>query len=252
MARLANKVAIITGAARGIGAACAQRFAQEGAAVAVLDIDQHGAVLAQQLAAKGASAIFYRCDVTRADEIDRAVADVAAELGPPTVLVNNAGISISGGVEEISEAQWDRQFAVNVKSIFLVSRRVLPHMRTAGGGSIVNMASESAFAGFPQHPAYCASKAAVVHLSRSMAMRYAGEKIRVNALCPGTIDTDLYRAFLTQQPDPDATHAEVLRQHPLGIGQPDDIAWAAVYMASDESRYMTGSPLLVDGGMLAI
>jgi NAD(P)-dependent dehydrogenase (short-subunit alcohol dehydrogenase family) len=252
MDRLAHKVAIITGAARGIGAACARRFAGEGAAVALLDLDDHGAALAHDLADAGGHAIFRRCDVTRADEIDAVVADVAAQLGAPTVLVNNAGISISGGVEEISEAQWDRQFAVNVKSIFLVSRRVIPHMRAAGGGSIINMASESAFVGFPMHPAYCASKAAVVHLSRSMAMRYAAEQIRVNALCPGTIDTELYRGFLAQQPDPDAVHAEVLRQHPLGIGTPDDIAWAAVYMASDESRYMTGSPLLVDGGMTAI
>jgi NAD(P)-dependent dehydrogenase (short-subunit alcohol dehydrogenase family) len=114
------------------------------------------------------------------------------------------------------------------------------------------MGSESAFVGFPMHPAYCSSKAAVVHLTRSMAIRYAPEKIRVNSLCPGTINTELYQEFLALQPDPAAVNAEIERMHPLGIAQPEDIAWAAVYMASDESRYMTGSPMLVEGGITAI
>jgi NAD(P)-dependent dehydrogenase (short-subunit alcohol dehydrogenase family) len=168
------------------------------------------------------------------------------------VLFNNAGIAVVGGVEELTEDQWDRQYAVNVKSIFLVCRRVIPVIRQAGGGSIINMASESAFVGFPMHPAYTSSKAAVVHLTRSMAVRYASEGIRVNSLCPGTIDTELYQEFLAQQPDPAAVNADVTRMHPLGIGKPEDIAWAAVYLASDESRYMTGAPLLVEGGITSI
>jgi NAD(P)-dependent dehydrogenase (short-subunit alcohol dehydrogenase family) len=114
------------------------------------------------------------------------------------------------------------------------------------------MGSESAFVGFPMHPAYTSSKAAVVHLTRSMAVRYAGENIRVNSLCPGTISTELYEEFLSKQPDPAAVNAEIKRMHPLGIGQPEDIAWAAVYLASDESRYMTGTPLMVDGGITSI
>jgi NAD(P)-dependent dehydrogenase (short-subunit alcohol dehydrogenase family) len=190
--------------------------------------------------------------VTKAAEIDAALERTVSALGPPTVLFNNAGIAIVGGIEEIGEEEWDRQFAVNVKSIYLVSRAVIPHMRAAGGGSIINMGSESAFVGFPMHPAYCASKAAVVHLCRSMAMRYASEKIRVNSLCPGTIKTELYESFIAAQEDPAAVDAEIKRMHPLGLGEPEDIAWAAVYMASDESKYMTGTPLLVDGGMLAI
>jgi NAD(P)-dependent dehydrogenase (short-subunit alcohol dehydrogenase family) len=125
-------------------------------------------------------------------------------------------------------------------------------MRGAGGGSIINVASESAFIGFAMHPAYCASKAAVVHLSRSMAAGLARDRIRVNALCPGTIDTSLYRNFLAQQPDPAAVNAMVEAMHPLGIGTPDDVAHAAVYLASDESRYATGAPMLVDGGAVAI
>jgi NAD(P)-dependent dehydrogenase (short-subunit alcohol dehydrogenase family) len=251
--RLAGKVAIITGAARGIGATSAQFFAQEGAAVALWDSNEtRGQAVADKIKANEGKALFCRCDVTVAAEIDAALEQVVATLGLPTVLFNNAGISVIGGVEEISEADWDRQFAVNVKSIYLVSGRVIPYMRQAGGGSIINMGSESAFVGFPMHPAYCASKAAVVHLTRSMAVRYAPEGIRVNSLCPGTIRTEMYEEFLAKQPDPAAVNEEIRRLHPLGFGQPEDIAWAAVYMASDESRYMTGTPLLVDGGMTAL
>lgn len=251
--RLKDKVAIITGAARGIGATCAEIFAQEGAAVALFDINEmRGSGLADKIVAEGKQAIFCRCDVTQATDIDGAVERVASELGLPNVLFNNAGIAVVGGVEELTEEEWDRQYAVNVKSIFMVSRRVIPLMREAGGGSIINMGSESAFVGFPMHPAYCSSKAAVVHLSRSMAVRYASENIRVNSLCPGTIDTELYQEFLEEQPDPEAVDQEIKDLHPLGIGDPEDIAWAAVYMASDESRYMTGTPLLVDGGMTSM
>jgi NAD(P)-dependent dehydrogenase (short-subunit alcohol dehydrogenase family) len=251
--RLKNKVAIITGAARGIGAKTAEIFSQEGAAVALWDVNEaRGEAQVEKIKAGGGKAIFCRCDVIQAAEIDQAVEQTVSALGRPTVLFNNAGIAVVGGVEEISEEGWDRQFAVNVKSIYLVSRRVIPLMRQAGGGSIINMGSESAFVGFPMHPAYCASKAAVVHLSRSMAVRYAPEGIRVNSLCPGTIDTELYQEFLAQQPDPEAVNREILRLHPLGIGKMEDIAWAAVYLASDESRYMTGTPLLIDGGITAI
>jgi NAD(P)-dependent dehydrogenase (short-subunit alcohol dehydrogenase family) len=221
--------------------------------VALWDTNEsRGRALADKIKADDGKALFCRCDVTAAAESDAALAQVVATLGLPNVLFNNAGIAVVGGVEEISEADWDRQFAVNVKSIYLVSGRVIPYMRQAGGGSIINMGSESAFVGFPMHPAYCASKAAVVHLTRSMAVRYAPEGIRVNSLCPGTIQTEMYQEFLAKQPDPTGVNDEILRLHPLGIGQPEDIAWAAVYMASDESRYMTGTPLLVDGGMTAL
>lgn len=251
--RLKDKIAVITGAARGIGAKSAELFAGEGAAVALWDVNaERGEATAQQIRASGGNALFCECDVTDAAQIERAVAHVTSELGTPNVLFNNAGIAVVGELEEISEADWDHQYAVNVKSIYLVSRAIIPLMREAGGGSIINMASESAYVGFPMHPAYTSSKAAVVHLTRSMAVRYAEDNIRVNSLCPGTINTELYQEFLSKQPDPEAINTEIKEMHPLGIGEPEDIAWAAVYLASDESRYMTGAPMLVEGGILSL
>ena len=251
--RLKNKVAVITGAARGIGAKSAEIFAQEGAAVAVWDVlEERGHTVVNNIIENNGRAFFCRCDVTSSNQIEGALDQTISNLGIPNVLFNNAGIAVVGEIEEISEEEWDHQYAVNVKSIYLVSRVVIPNMRQVGGGSIINMASESAYVGFPMHPAYTSSKAAVVHLSRSMAVRYASESIRVNSLCPGTIDTELLQEFLDQQENGDAVKKEIEDMHPLGIGTSEDIAWAAVYLASDESKYMTGSPMLVEGGILSL
>jgi len=249
--RLQSRVAIVTGAASGIGLAITRAFLREGAVVGLLDRDAE-ALAAAIGTLEGAPVVHAVCDVTRADEVHSAVASVTEALGPTDILVNNAGISIPGGLEEMEEADWDRIFAVNVKSVYLVSREVIPSMRAKGGGSIINVASESAFIGFAMHPAYCASKAATVHLSRSMAARYARDGIRTNALCPGTIDTPLYRDFIARQDDPEAVSRQVEALHPLGIGTAEDIAPAAVFLASDESRYATGAPFLIDGGATAI
>lgn len=246
--RLSGKSAIVTGGAQGIGAAIVRRYLEEGARVALLDRTAEAIETTLGALPRGSDVKGFRCDVSVAAEVDEFYESASNWLGAPRIVVNNAGTAISGGLEEMSEADWDRLFTVNVKSIYLITRRAIPLMRAAGGGSVINMASESAFIGFPMHPAYCASKAAVVHLSRSMATRYAPDGIRVNALCPGTIDTPLFRAFLAQQPDPEATRAEILRMHPLGIGTPEDIAHAAVFLGSDESRYATGAPFLIDGG----
>lgn len=251
--RLKDKIAIITGAARGIGAKSAELFAAEGAAVAIWDLNvERGEQMAQQIQDNGGTVIFCKCDVTDAAQIEEATQQVTSELGTPNVLFNNAGIAVVGELEHISETEWDRQYEVNVKSIYIVSRAIIPLMRKVGGGSIINMGSESAFVGFPMHPAYTSSKAAVVHLTRSMAVRYAEDNIRVNSLCPGTINTELYQEFIAQQDDPEAVNKEIDEMHPLGIGEPIDIAWAAVYLASDESRYMTGAPMLVEGGILSL
>lgn len=251
--RLKDKLAIITGAARGIGAKSAEFFAAEGASVAIWDLNvERGNMVVQEIQNEGGTAIFCKCDVTDSAQIEEAIQKVVSELGSPNVLFNNAGIAVVGELEEISEDDWERQYAVNVKSIYLVSRAVIPLMRTAGGGSIINMGSESAFVGFPMHPAYTSSKAAVVHLTRSMAVRYAEDNIRVNSLCPGTINTELYQEFLAQQENSEEINREIEEMHPLGIGEPEDIAWAAVYLASDESKYMTGAPMLVEGGILSL
>ena len=251
--RLEGKTAIITGAARGIGAKSAELFSREGANVAIWDVNsERGETVVNEIIGIGGNAIFCECDVTDSAQIEHATRQVASTFSSPNVLFNNAGIAVVGELEEITEADWDRQYSVNVKSIYLVSRRIIPLMRNAGGGSIINMASESAFVGFPMHPAYTSSKAAVVHLSRSMAVRYAKDNIRVNSLCPGTINTELYKEFLEQQDDPEGINREIRDLHPLGIGEPEDIAWAAVYLASDESRYMTGAPMLVEGGILSL
>ena len=251
--RLNKKVAIITGGARGIGAKSAEFFAQEGASVAIWDVNTERAnEVVKQIQSNGGRSIACRCDVTKSHEIEKAVEKTASHLGLPHILFNNAGIAVVGELEEISPEDWDRQYAVNVKSIYLVSRAVIPVMRQVGGGSIINMGSESAYVGFPMHPAYTSSKAAVVHLTRSMAVRYARDNIRVNSLCPGTINTELFAEFLAQQPDPEAVKTEIRDMHPLGIGEPEDIAWAAVYLASDESKYMTGAPMLVEGGILTL
>jgi len=249
---LSGKTVIVTGASRGIGEACVRGFVAEGAKVAIFDLPQErdaGEELSGEL---GSSAEFFACDVTVAAQCETAVKATNNKFGPVTTLVNNAGIAIAGGLEEMPESDWDKIFSVNVKGIYLVSRHVIGHMRASGGGSIINMASESAFIGFAMHPAYCASKAAVVHLTRSMAVRYAPDNIRVNSLCPGTIDTALYRGFLATLPNPDEVHQQVLDKHPLGLGQPEDISAAALFLASDSSRYMTGSPMLVDGGSTAL
>lgn len=246
--RLKGKAAIVTGGAQGIGLAITMHFLREGARVAVIDRNSEALAEAERELGPSVELATFTADVSSGASVDAIFDALVAAIGAPNVLVNNAGTAISGGPEEMSEEDWDRVFAVNVKSIYLLCRRVIPQMRAIGGGSIVNLASESAFIGFPMHPAYCASKAAVVHLSRSMATRYAADGIRVTSLCPGTIDTPLFREFLRQQPDPDQVRRAIEDRHPLGIGTADDIAHAAVFLASDESRYATGAPFLIDGG----
>lgn len=250
--RLKGKACLITGGARGIGATTAWLFAREGASVAVLDVkDDLGNAVAAEISHSGAKAAFFPCDVTRLEEVEATIRKVVQHFGGIDVLFNNAGTAIEGSVEKLSEEAWDRTFAINVKSMFLCSKFVVPVMRGRGGGSIINMASESGLIGFPMHPAYCASKGAVINLTRSMALAYAGDRIRVNSLCPGTIPTPLYHEFNATLPNKEEVEALLKKEHPLGLGTEEDIAYAALYLASDESRYMTGAALVVDGGYTA-
>jgi len=250
--RLASKNCLITGAARGIGATTARVFAREGAGVAVVDVrDELGQGVADEIVLAGGRARYFRCDVTNGAQVSAMVGAVREEFGRIDVLFNNAGTAMVGTVEELSEDDWDRQFAINVKSMFLCSKYVVPIMRQGGGGSIIHQASESGLVGFAMHPAYCASKGAVINLTRSMALTHAPDKIRVNCICPGTIPTPLYHEFADALDNKAEVEAMLVREHPLGLGTEEDIAYAALFLASDESRYMTGSPMVVDGGYTA-
>lgn len=250
--RLQGKRCIISGASRGIGAASARLFAREGASVVLFDLkDDLGAQVVADIVNAGGEALYQNCDVTSLAKVSAAVEAAVQFLGGIDVLFNNAGTCLEGGVEKLSEEDWDRTFAINVKSMFLCSKFVVPVMRQNGGGSIINMGSESGLIGFPMHPAYCASKGAVLNLTRSMALGHAKDNIRVNCICPGTIPTPLYQEFVSSLPNRAEVEASLKKEHPLGLGTEEDVAYAALYLASDESRYMTGSPLIIDGGYTA-
>jgi NAD(P)-dependent dehydrogenase (short-subunit alcohol dehydrogenase family) len=253
--RLKGKVAIITGAAHGQGAAAARIFAGEGARVAILDINGDGAA---KVAAEIGSAdvIPVACDVSDAASVQSAVAQVVRAFGSIDILHNNAGAAFRRGGEwddsqdgptlDITEALFDKSIAVNLKSVFLMAKNVLPHMIEQGSGSIINVSSLSgAHHGSSSH-AYAAAKAGVVGLTRSLALTYSPKGVRVNAICPGLIETPLVAHILGN-----ASHvARYAEGSPLGrLGQPEDIARVALFLASDDSGFMTGSVLTADGGV---
>ena len=249
---LAGKVALITGAASGIGRAAAKLFAREGAAVVITDINPDGEALAEEIARSGAHAFFEHADVTQAADCHRVVERTLREFGGIHVLFNNAGIMRRASVVELSEEDWDRVMSVNVKSIFLMSRQVIPTMAKAGGGSIINTASGWGLAGGPRAAVYCASKGAVVLLTKAMAIDHGPQKIRVNCICPGDTDTGMLRNEAQQLGEREDLFLAQSARRPLGrIGQPEEIAQAALYLASDASSFVTGTALVVDGGGLA-
>ena len=256
MNRVQGKTCIVTGGAVGIGHACVQRLAEEGAAVAIFDrMDGEGQALADAITHDGGNARYWHVDVTREADVARAIDEVADHFGGVDVLVNNAGISGSTKLtHEISEAEWDLVQAVNVKGVLFCCKHAIPHMRRAGGGSIVNLSSIYGLVGAPDVPAYHASKGAVRLMSKTDAMSYAPDRIRVNSVHPGYIWTPMVEHHLQASgaTDIDAARAEVGRLHPLGhMGDADDIAWGVVYLASNESKFVTGSELVIDGGYSA-
>lgn len=252
MNRLQDKVAVVTGGAVGIGAACARRMAAEGAKVAILDrLDDTGRALAGELVGLGYQARYLHVDVASEAEVAHAIDEVAELYGRLDVLVNNAGIAgPDKPTHELTEEEWDRVQAVNVKGVFFCTKHAIPHMQRAGGGSIVNLSSIYGLVGAPDLPPYHASKGAVRLMSKTDALLYARDRIRVNSIHPGFIWTPMVHGFLSgHDGDLDEQRRQVGALHPLGhMGEPDDIAWGVVYLASDESKFITGSELVIDGG----
>ncbi|HXZ42998.1 MAG TPA: SDR family oxidoreductase [Terriglobales bacterium] len=250
---LAGKVALITGGASGIGRATALLFAREGASIVIADLNsQAGQAVAEEIAHQGGQAIFERADVTKTADCERVVQRTVLEFGGIHVLFNNAGIIRRASVLELTEEDWDRVMAVNVKSIFLLSRLVIPIMAKAGGGSVINMSSGWGLVGGPRAAAYCAAKGAVVLLTKAMAVDHGPQNIRVNCICPGDTDTGMLRNEAQQLGEPEDRFLAESARRPLGrVGRPDEIAQAALYLASDASSFVTGTALVVDGGGLA-
>ena len=250
---LAGKVALITGGASGIARASALLFAREGASVALLDLNQQaGQTVVEQMVHGGGKAIFERADVTRTEECERAVQRTVNEFGRVDVLFNNAGIIRRASVVETGEEDWDRIMAVNVKSMFLMSRPVVPIMVKNGGGAIINMASGWGLTGGAHAAAYCASKGAVVLLTKAMAVDHGPQNIRVNCICPGDTDTGMLRQEARELGEREEDFLSESAHRPLGrVGKPEEIAQAALYLASDAASFVTGTALVVDGGGLA-
>jgi NAD(P)-dependent dehydrogenase (short-subunit alcohol dehydrogenase family) len=249
--RLEGKIAIVTGAGSGIGRACALGLAGEGAKVVL--VGRRKAPLEDLARQIGDAAFVHAADVSKTAAVDRIVEDTVAHFGSIHILLNNSGVLHVGTAEQITEEQWDETFNINVRGLWLLSRAVLPAMRKAGGGSIVNMASVLGINGARNRASYAPSKGAVVLLTKCMAIDHGHENIRVNAICPSFVETDLTAAVFSKVPDPKAARAERIAVHPIGrLGQPEDIAGLAVYLASDESSWATGSVFPVDGGYLAV
>ena len=254
MDRLKGKVAIITGAALGLGRAIATRMAQEGAAVAILDtLEGEGLRLAADLGAQGLEADFWRCNVASEADVAFAIDEIVQHFGRLDILVNNAGVSgANKPTHEVTEAEWDFVQGINVKGVFFCTKHAIPHLRRAGGGSIINLSSIYGLVGGAYVPPYHASKGAVRLMTKTDAMTYAPDRIRVNSIHPGFIWTPMVEHFLQEGGDVTEGRKAADSLHPLGhIGEPDDIAWGAVYLASDEAKFVTGAELVIDGGYTA-
>ncbi len=250
MATLAGKVAIVTGAAQGIGLGIARALAQVGAAVVVADVNDAAGSAA--VAALDGQGDYLHADVTQEGDVRGLVDAAVARFGRLDIVVNNAGIVAVQTVEESSVADWDRVMAVNVRAIFLTTKYALPHLRAAGGGAILNVASVSSFVGQQGTPAYCASKGAVLMLTKALALDYGRERIRVNCLCPGITDTPMLRYHARHEADPDAHLRQRLARVPTGeMLYPAEMGRAAVFLCSDDAAGITGTSLVVDGGYIA-
>ncbi|OXM84213.1 SDR family NAD(P)-dependent oxidoreductase [Paenibacillus rigui] len=251
--RLQNKIILITGSGSGIGKATALLFASEGATVVVNDLSvEKGEETVEEIKQAGGSALFVQADVTDPDSVKSMVDQIIAAYGRIDVLFNNAGISGVGAIHEVEPEDWDRVIKVNIRGVFLPSKYVLPHMMERREGSIINMSSCIAEIGLGRRASYSATKGAVLSLTKSMQVDYAPYQIRVNALLPGTIMTPFVENYLRNSyDDPEAAINSLKKRQLSGdLGRPEDVAKAALFLASDESKFMMGSPLYIDGGVV--
>ena len=250
MGRLDGRVAVITGAASGSGAATAHRFAAEGASIAGLDLAGPSPEVVAGLEASAPEVAYWPLDVRDEAQIEARVADVVERFGRIDVLLNAAGVASAGSVDQVPEDEWDRVLDINLKGTYLVAKHVVPHMVAAGAGSIINIASIEGLVGFQGQAAYNASKGAVVVLTRNMAADYGRDGVRVNCLCPGLIETPMTAPL--QDPSLAVIKDWFVDQHLLGrAGRPDEVAAAALFLASDDASFVTGHALVVDGGFVA-
>ncbi|MGE0741010.1 MAG: SDR family oxidoreductase [Hyphomonadaceae bacterium] len=254
MKRVQGKVALVTGASLGLGRAAAIMLAREGARVVLTDVKaEEGGQVAEEIVAGGGEAMFLRQDVSNEQDWRRVMASVASRFGPLNVLVNNAGVALNASIEDTTLDQWRWLMGINLEGVFLGTRFAIEAMKSRGG-SIINLSSIEGLIGDPNLAAYNASKGGVRLLSKSAALHCAkaGYKIRVNSIHPGYIRTPMVEDYIAAQADPRAVNAEIAALHPLGhIGEPDDIAYGVLYLASDESKFVTGAELVIDGGYTA-
>jgi len=251
MGRVDNKVAIVTGGSRGIGRASCLELAKEGAKVAITDvIDGEGKELAEQIKSSGGIARYWHLDVASEKEVISVFGEVEKAFGSIGVLVNNAGITgANKPTHELTEEEWDHVMDINVKGVFFCTKHAIPVMKRAGKGSIINLSSIYGLISAPDIPPYHASKGAVRLMSKTDALLYAKDKIRVNSIHPAFIWTPLVESFFKESGDPEKTKRLVADSHPLGhLGEPFDIAYGVLYLASEESKFVTGSELVIDGG----
>ena len=241
--RLAGKVAIVTGGGRGIGAGITRRFVEEGAKVPVVQRNPPPDAMT------GDGVLFVQADLSWPQDIANAVATVTERFGGLDILVNNAGIMFEKTVEEMTEQDWDRMMAINLKAPFLLTRAAMPHLRRRGGGSIVNIGSIEGLGSNPGHPAYSASKAGIHGFTAAVAVDHGPEGIRCNAIAPGWINSDLSEIYIESMADSGRVRRELLAMHPAGrLGEPRDVGNLAVWLASDESGFVTGQVYVIDGG----